>query len=408
MIRVPVVLSLVGFVGLLVGCGGGANSTAPEVPTPVKVTPPPGDPSTSGPVGQEADLYEIDPAKHILPQTPARGRLRGKPFTPDRVELEGKRLSFRQGKDFFADLELSLQLNDKKDLTDGLKQIVRTSQKWSDGIPSLQVSSREGKNLPDTKFISDDYALTLELGKATKGKIPGSIYICLPDSHRSYLVGTFVAQRKRTLYEPPGEDDVPFIQGTITPPAKKDQTVWVGYVGQLADGKVISDSAGSTAFDTGGGGVRSQTYAPRMAGLRFEKHVAKFDFVNLPPGRYLVHARLSDGPAGWVWANVAAGDRITTDLKLEAFKLGTVEVKVPTRVNEVRLVPTDLGTPPPDANFLRTLANTLDLKGKAMDGVAKITNVPVGKYQVRAGDLQADIEVVVDETVKVELTPAKK
>ena len=27
-----------------------------------------------------------------------------------------------------------------------------------------------------------------------------------------------------------------------------------------------------------------------------------FDFTNLPPGRYLVFARVKDGPAAWAWS----------------------------------------------------------------------------------------------------------
>jgi hypothetical protein len=386
---------------VLVGCGGSNTGRAPE-PAP---NPPPGSDPRPGPA-PAGDLYELDPAKHMIPAAPATGRLQGKPFTPDRVELEGDKLTLRAGKDFFADQEIAMMLGDKAKPTDGLKLVVKPTQKWTDGIPSLHVATRSGQGLPDTKFVNDDYSLTLELGKPDNGKIPGKIYLCLPDSQRSYLAGTFVAQRKRSLSDPPGEDDVPFIQGSVSPPAKKDQWVNVGYVGRTADGKVISDGAGTKPFTEGGGGARSASFAPRTAGLRMDKFTPHFDFTNLPPGRYLVFARYESGAAAWAWTDVAAGGKVTADLKLDEAKVGEVAVKLPAGTREARLIPADLGTPPPDDRFLDQLAFSLDLKAEAKDGTAT-AKVPAGKYQVRAGNLRADVEVAAGKTATVELKPAK-
>jgi hypothetical protein len=373
----------------------------------VQVAPPAGESGKAAEPAIAADLYEIDPAKHVVPTAPAAGVLRGKPFAPDRVELEGHRLTFRQGKDFFADLELVVTINEKVKLGDGVKIVVRPDQRWTDRIPSLQTGVRGDKGLPDVKFISDDYALTLELGRPEKGKTAGSIYICLPDSSRSSLAGTFVAARKRGLNEPPGAEEVPFIQGTLSPPVKKDESVTVGYVGRTATGETISDGCGGSAFDGGGGAVRSGSFAPRAATLRFEKFVPHFDFAHLPPGRYLVYARVKDGTLAWTWAEVAAGGQVATDLKLEGTGLGTVEVAVPPRTRTVRLVPADLGVPAPDEKFLGRLEFALDLAGEVKDGTATLANVPAGRYQVRAGDLRTGVEVTAGRTAKVELKAAK-
>jgi hypothetical protein len=386
---------------MLVGCGGSNTGRAPA-PAP---GPQPGSDARPGPA-PATDLYELDPAKHVIPAAPATGRLQGKPFTPDRVELEGDKLTLRSGKDFFPDQEVAILLGDKAKPADGLKLVVKPTQKWTDGIPSLHVATRSGDALPDTKFVNDDYSLTLELGKPDKGKVPGKIYLCLPDSQRSHLAGTFVAQRKRSLSDPPGEDDVPFIQGSVSPPAKKDQMVNVGYVGRTADGTVISDGAGTKPFGEGGGGARSASFAPRTAGLRLEKFTPHFDFTNLPPGRYLVFARYESGAAAWAWADVAAGGKVTANLTLDEAKVGTVAVKVPAGAGDARLVPSDLGTPPPDDRFLDQLAFSLNLKAEAKDGAAT-AKVPAGKYQVRAANLRADVEVTAGKTATVELKPAK-
>ncbi|WP_439621848.1 hypothetical protein [Gemmata sp.] len=401
--RVLASVGLAGCLGTLLGCGG---AQPPADPAQVQVAPP-GDTGEAAAPTRKADPYEIDPAKHVVPAAPAAGVLGGKPFAPDRVELEGHRLTLRQGKDFFADLEVVLAIHEQVKLGDGVKIVVRPNQRWTDRIPSLQSAVRSEKGLPDVKFINDDYALTLELGKPEKGKIPGSIYLCLPDSSRSYLAGTFVAERKRGLNDPPGADDAPFIRGTLSPPVKKDEFVTIGYVGRTAGGEVISDGCGASVYDGGGGAVRSGSFAPRAASLRFEKFVPHYDFARLPPGRYLVHARVKDGPLAWAWAEVAAGGQVTTDLKLAGTALGTVEVKVPPRTRDVRLVPADLGVPAPDEKFLGRLEFALDLAGEAKDGVATIANVPAGRYQVRSGDLRTGVEVTAGRTAKVELKAAK-
>lgn len=393
-------------IGGLAGCGGSQPTTSPA-PQPGPM-PAPGTPPVQPGPAPAADLYEIDPAKHVIPATPATGRLGGKPFTPDRVELEGNKLTLRAGKDFFADQEIAIDLNKDANVADGLKLTVRPSQKWTDGIPSLFISIRRGEGLPETKFVNDDYALTLELGKAEKNKIPGKIYLCLPDSQRSCLAGTFVAQRKRGFSEPPGEDDVPFIQGSVSPAAKKDQLVTVGYVGRTADGKMVSDGAGTKVFEDGGGAVRSSSFVPRTADLSITKFMPRFDFSHLPPGRYLVYARCQPGTTAWVWVEVPAGGKVTQDLNLDESKTGTVEAKVPAGSQNVRLLPTDLGMPAQDNAFLDQLAFSLGLEGEVKNGTATIAGVPPGKYQVRAGTLRADIEVTTGKTTTVELKPEKK
>jgi hypothetical protein len=51
----------------------------------------------------------------MRPKTDAiAGMIQGKPFAPDKITLQGSRLSFRQGKEFFADMEITFSLPDEK------------------------------------------------------------------------------------------------------------------------------------------------------------------------------------------------------------------------------------------------------------------------------------------------------
>ena len=55
-----------------------------------------------------------------MPTAAATGRLKGKAFTPDRVELEGEQLRFRegQGKELFPDLSVEIMLGSKANVAD--------------------------------------------------------------------------------------------------------------------------------------------------------------------------------------------------------------------------------------------------------------------------------------------------
>jgi hypothetical protein len=390
--------------------GGGKKAEQASTSSDPAPSPEP-KPAKKSPVSSvDTKLHELDPARHVVPATAASGHLKGMSFTPDRIELEGKRLLFRQGKEFFADASVEIMLDAKVKPSDGVKFVVKPSQRWTENIPRLIVSTKKDKEFADMKFVNEGYAMTLELAKQEKGKSAGKIYMCLPDAEKSYVAGTFTAERKRGMSEPPGDYEVPFIQGKVSPPVKKGQSVSVGYVGLPADGKSpVADGAGGQAVgDEGGfGGMRSLSFEPRAATLQFEKFTPVFDFTNLPPGRYLVFARVKDGPTTWTWVDLAAGGRASADIKLDAVKMGSVEVKVPADERDAQLVPTDL-TPPPGDRFLDSLANMLDLDGEAKDGVVKIAGVPAGKYQVRAGSLRADVEVVAGKSATVELKPAKK
>jgi hypothetical protein len=42
--------------------------------------------------------------------------------------------------------------------------------------------------------MGNGYALRLEFGADKDGRIPGKIYLCLPDDRKSWLAGSFTLQ----------------------------------------------------------------------------------------------------------------------------------------------------------------------------------------------------------------------
>jgi hypothetical protein len=123
-----------------------------------------------------------------IPEQPVSGRIHGRSFTLETVELQGGWLKFKQGRDFFADLEADLVLF-QPDLP-GKQFVVKSSQ--GPGMhPHIYLHWKNASNPPAQKSYVSGYALRLEFGQPQGGKLPGKVYLSLPDPEKSFIRGTF-------------------------------------------------------------------------------------------------------------------------------------------------------------------------------------------------------------------------
>ncbi len=65
-------------------------------------------------------------------------------------------------------------------------------------VPSISLFWQEG-NMRVMEMFTNGFAMKLEFEKlsSNKHKLPGKIYLCLPDGTRSYIVGTFTAEVRK-------------------------------------------------------------------------------------------------------------------------------------------------------------------------------------------------------------------
>lgn len=403
-------LMLAAAVGLAAGCG---SNPPPPAAAPTDPGPPPAEPPAPAPT---AGGWELDPAKHVIPTAPVAGNLAGAPFAPQ-VQVQGEALRFRARADG-RDTVVELRLLEPGKTFEGLTLVVKPDQPAGPGVPVVLVT-RPDAGAKDQPFHDTGYALTLEVGKADRGVVPGRVHLSLPGDARSYLAGTFRAARLRTPAEPPGPDDAPFVAGTITlAGAAAEPVVNVGYVRVDPYDPAalpVLDLIGTT-LRPGSGPVRSDDNPPRGAVL-LPPAVAggppRYEFLKLDPGRYWVFAAAPGGPAVGKWVTVAAGGQVTCDLALDLTKTGRLEVAVAGPAGSVAVVPADpggTGWPGPLAASAAAVAGlTADLaatnKGDKPTAVTFPRLAP-GKYEVFAGDLAGTAEVKVGETARVTL--AKK
>jgi Tfp pilus assembly protein PilF len=138
-------------------------------------------------------IWKRDLKNVIPPATLARGMINGDTFVSKTAEFANGILTIRDGEDFFPDHAVMVFLFLKKDETPEGKtySISRTS---GFGSPHIHMKWKpENSKVPKTKIFTKDYSMRLNLGTIKNGKLPGKIYLCLPDKMKSVVAGSFTA-----------------------------------------------------------------------------------------------------------------------------------------------------------------------------------------------------------------------
>jgi DNA-directed RNA polymerase subunit RPC12/RpoP len=170
-----------------------AGGEASPAPAPA----PPGNPPAPKP-GWSLNLADLQ-----IPDKPVAGRLHGRTFTSERATLTEGRLSLRQGTNWPPELGVSIHLFALNAESLGGKTVEVTSDRVPP-LPRVVVRWKNEKLEPLSETISNGYALKLNFGGVTNGRIPGRLYLCLPDNSKSYVAGSFEAEiRKRPPARPP-------------------------------------------------------------------------------------------------------------------------------------------------------------------------------------------------------------
>jgi hypothetical protein len=166
-----------------------------------------------------------DASKAAIPQRPAAGSVHGMPFRAEKAEIvfftpaKGQTsdhrtyaLKLRQGKGFFADKSFEITLTVKQTLEGASFRVhpgsifdqpgaIKQGNSFYSAIQGVSMDYKEpGKTLPTMEFGTDykskldrHYTLRLLFGRSKQGKLPGQVYLCMPDAQKSFVAGTFIA-----------------------------------------------------------------------------------------------------------------------------------------------------------------------------------------------------------------------
>lgn len=140
--------------------------------------------------------WSLDLTNLTCPETAPAGRIHGSGFRCERVIIQGGNLSFRQGRTWPPDLGLTLLLFAK-----GPEQLsgktIEVSAERTPPLPRLILRWKDDQLHAAKKEFRSGYALKLSFGHPANGRLPGQIFVCLPDESKSFMAGTFAAEIRR-------------------------------------------------------------------------------------------------------------------------------------------------------------------------------------------------------------------
>ncbi len=140
--------------------------------------------------------WTLNPLAAVIPEQRAVGTLRGEGFLCERASLKAGTLTLRQGKGHTPDLGISIVLYAQRpEELSGKSVIVGPDRKPP--LPKITLRWNDAQQLENSEEIASGYALKLIFGQPTDGRMPGRLYLSLPDTNHSFVAGTFEAQIRK-------------------------------------------------------------------------------------------------------------------------------------------------------------------------------------------------------------------
>ena len=132
-----------------------------------------------------------------IPNELATGSIHSNGFQLERAILQGGTLTLRQGRSGPLDFGMTVRLfaQSGEELSG---KVLEVTPERTPPLPRVMLRWREeGQPKPSTENIGEGYAMRLAFGTVSNGRIPGRIYICLPDEYKSFVAGNFEAELRK-------------------------------------------------------------------------------------------------------------------------------------------------------------------------------------------------------------------
>ena len=152
-----------------------------KVKSPV-VAPPPNDTN-----------WTLAPDVATVPDATAAGRIHAQDFIIERASLQNGTLTLREGSR--GPVEFGLTINFSGAPPEALSGQSINITTNADKAARVTLRWREDGQMAKASF-DNSYALRLQFGALANNRLPGKIYLCLPDAEKSYLLGTFNADAR--------------------------------------------------------------------------------------------------------------------------------------------------------------------------------------------------------------------
>jgi len=128
-----------------------------------------------------------------IPAQPVAGKVRNLAFAPDVAEIDSGMLTLRQGKPPL-DTEMTIFLYTKPWEVPAGRSFKLVNPSAAPDAPHVRIRWHDdGQSAPRQREYTEKYTLVLEFGQEKDKKLPGKLYVSLPDEDKSQVAGTFEA-----------------------------------------------------------------------------------------------------------------------------------------------------------------------------------------------------------------------
>jgi hypothetical protein len=169
----------------------GSAKNSPGITSGIAQAPP--KPAVVAPHANDAN-WMLTLGTNAIAETPVAGRIHGLDFISERSTFQGGNLALREGTRGAPEFGVTINFSGAQpESLSGQTINVMTN---ADKAAKLTVRWKDGDEVQKATYDSG-YALRLEFGALEKNRLPGKIYLCLPDAEKSYLLGTFTADARK-------------------------------------------------------------------------------------------------------------------------------------------------------------------------------------------------------------------
>jgi len=144
-------------------------------------------------------LWNMDLANAEFSDQPAQGRIRGEDFKVTSATVRNGVITFRQGSGDPLQRQVMLftSMTNNSMLAGKTYAIAPSDMELAgEKMPAVHVAWKNPSGRGQrARVFQNGYALKLALGaEGADARIPGRIYLCLPDNEQSYVAGTFTLE----------------------------------------------------------------------------------------------------------------------------------------------------------------------------------------------------------------------
>jgi len=140
--------------------------------------------------------WTLDLTNAVIPETAVAGGVHGSGFVCERATLRGGHLTLRQGRSWPPDLGITVLLfaRQGEELSG---KIVEVGPDRAPPLPRVVLRWKDEQEQARTRNFASGYALKMIFGEAANARMPGKIFLSLPDNEKSVVAGTFDAEISR-------------------------------------------------------------------------------------------------------------------------------------------------------------------------------------------------------------------